>query len=160
MPFGEDGDFSENALKDRVNGELLSDLGNLVSRVLTLAGRCESFDGKPELDKKLDFKKIEKHVEKYELHHAIYEIFDFIHASNKYINEKEPWKLQGRELENIIYNLLESLRIISILVSPFIPETAEKIRKQIGTKPGDFRDLKFGKFKGKPRKGEHLFDKV
>jgi len=160
IPLGDDGDFSEKALISRINGELVSDLGNLASRVLTLAERCKTFQGKDEISKNLDFKKIEKHVENVELHHAINEIFSFVRAVNKYINEKEPWKLEGKELEQVVYNLLESLRVISILISPFMPSTSEKLNKQLGVKAGSFKDLKFGKFPGKPRKGEHLFSKV
>ncbi len=160
IPFGGDGDFSEEALKARINGELLSDLGNLVSRVLTLASKCKSFNGKPELDKKLNFDKIDKLMLNYELHIALNEIWNFIRSVNKYINEKEPWKLKGKELENIVYNLLESLRVIAILIEPFIPETSEKINKQLGIKKGNFKELKFRKINYRPKKGEHLFKKV
>jgi methionyl-tRNA synthetase len=95
-----------------------------------------------------------------EFHHAINEIFSFVRSVNKYINEKEPWKLQGKELEQVVYNLLESLRLIGILISPFMPSTAEKLNKQLGVKAGTLKELKFGKFTGKPRKGEHLFTRV
>ena len=160
IPLGDDGDFSEKALVQRINGELVSDLGNLASRVLTLAERCKTFQGKDELSKKLNFKKIENYVDNVELHHAINEIFAFVRSVNKYINEKEPWKLQGKELEQVVYNLLESLRVISILINPFMPGTSEKLNKQLGVPPGTFKDLKFGKFAGKPKKGEHLFKRV
>jgi len=160
IPFGQDGEFSEEALKARINGELLSDLGNLTSRVLTLSQKCKTFRGKPELDKKLDFGKIDKLMLDYDLHTALNEVWNFIRAVNKYINDKEPWKLQGKDLENVIYNLLESLRIIAILIEPFIPETAEKINKQLGVKAGNVKGIRFGKFNGKPVRGEHLFSKV
>ncbi len=161
IPFGEDGDFSEKALVERINGELVSDLGNLVSRVLTLTERYKGgIKGKPELDKKLNLEKIEKYIEGYKLHHAIDEIFEFIRAANKYINQHEPWKLEGKELGNVLYNLLESLRVIAIFVSPFMPETAEEINRQIGAKPGFLKDCKFKSWKGKIKKGRHLFEKV
>jgi methionyl-tRNA synthetase len=160
IPFGSDGDFSEEALKARINGELLSDLGNLVSRVTTLAQKCEKIEGKPELESKLDFDKIDQYMLKYELHNGLNEIWDFIRTVNRYINEKEPWKLEDRELEHIIYNLVESLRVIAILVEPFIPHTAERINKQLGAKPSGLAGLKFGKVDYRPKKGEHLFHKV
>jgi methionyl-tRNA synthetase len=161
IPLGDDGDFSEKALAQRINGELASDLGNLASRVLTLAERCKTFQGKDELSKNLDFKKIQTYVDNIELHHAINSVFDFIRSVNKYINQKEPWKLEGKQLEQVVYNLLESLRVISILISPFMPSTAEKLNAQLGVKAGDFTELKFKKkFEGKPRKGEHLFKRV
>jgi methionyl-tRNA synthetase len=162
IPFGEDGDFSEKALKERINGELLSDLGNLVSRVLTLAEKNPKVkpEGKPELEERVNLKKIEGHMERLELHHALDEVFSFIRACNSYINETEPWKKSGRELGNILYNLLEGLRVIAILIHPFLPETAEKINRQLGVKAGSLKDARFGRFRGSPRKGPHLFEKA
>lgn len=159
IPFTDDGNFSEKRLIETINGELVSDLGNLVYRVLTLAEKYKGkIEGKAELEP--DFEKIWKRMERLELHHALEEIFSFIRKCNRYINEKEPWKLEGEKLGNVLYNLLESLRIISILIEPFLPETAEKLAKQLGTKITGFNELKFGKFAGKPRKGEMLFRKV
>jgi methionyl-tRNA synthetase len=161
IPFGEDGDFSEKALIARINGELVSDLGNLVYRVLSLAEKFEGkIEGEAELEEKLNLKKIDEYFDKLELHNALNEIWSFVRATNKYINEKEPWKLKGKELGKVIYNLLEALRIISILISPFMPETAEKINEQLGVKAGLLKDCKFRKFEGKIKKGEYLFKKV
>lgn len=161
IPFGEDGDFSEKALIARINGELVADLGNLVYRVLSLAEKFEGdIRGKAELEEKLNFKKIEELMEKLELYNALNEIWNFIRATNKYINEKEPWKLKGEELGNVIYNLLEALRIIAILISPFLPSTAKKINEQLRVEEGLLKDCKFRKFEGKIKKGEYLFKKV
>jgi len=159
MPFGEDGDFSEDILKRRINGELAADLGNLVNRVLTLAERSATFKGEPELGLP-DFKKINACMERLELHHALEAIFAYVKSVNKYVNDKEPWKLQGDALDHVLYNLLEALRMISILISPFMPEAAEKINKQLGVKAGAFADLKFKPFAGKPKRGELLFQRV
>ncbi len=159
IPFGEDGDFSEDALVKRINGELVNVLGNLVSRTLTIASKFKGkIEGKAEL--KLDLKKINKLIDKYELHNALNEIWSFVKKVNQYINAKEPWKLKDKELGNVLYNLLESLRIISILISSFIPETSEKINKQLGVKKGLLKDCVFKKFDGKIKKGEHLFKRV
>ena len=162
IPYADDCDFSEKRLKEAINGELVSDLGNLVYRVLTLAekNRGLKFEGKPELDKKLKFSQIRKYMGIFEFHHALDEIFSFIRECNRYVNENEPWKLEGEKLGHVLYNLLESLRIISILIFPFMPETAEKLAGQLGTKITDFKDLKFKKLSGKPKKGEMLFRKV
>jgi methionyl-tRNA synthetase len=161
LPFGEDGDFSEEALKARINGELVSDLGNLVSRVTKLA---EGYKGKPRgkdhLSRYIKLKEIERRFEEFELHHALEEVWSFIRACNKYINDKEPWKLQGEELGVVLYNLLEGLRIISILVEPFLPETAEKLRKQLKVKKGGLKDCAFRPEATRPGKGEHLFERI
>jgi methionyl-tRNA synthetase len=166
IPMGEDGDFSEDSLKERINNELANDLGNLLSRVVTMIDK--SFKGKipkgkndGELKKELDLGRIEKFMDNFELHNALAEIWNFVRACNKYINEKEPWKLRGEELANVLYSLTDSLRIISILVSPFIPETSGKINEQLGLKAEGLKDVKFGLLKEvKIKKGEHLFKKI
>lgn len=176
IPFGGDGDYSEEALVARINGELVSDLGNLVYRVLTLAERFEGeikgnrettvsrasskARGKPELEAALNLAKIKKHMEKYELHLALDGIMNFVRACNKYINDRKVWTLKGVEMGNALYNLLESLRIIAILTHPFMPSTAEKINEQLGVKAGLLNDCKFGAWKTKPRKGAMLFRKI
>ncbi|MFH1445447.1 MAG: methionine--tRNA ligase [Nanoarchaeota archaeon] len=161
IAFGHDGDFSEESLRGKINNELVADLGNLLNRTLTLVDKYKGkIEGKPKLEKELKIKKIEKYIDIFEFHHALDEIWNFIRATNRYINETEPWKLEGKELSSVLYNLLESLRIVSILISPFMPETSEKINKQLGIKPGKLKDCEFGKFAGKPKKGELLFKKL
>ncbi len=162
IPFGSDGDYSENSLKEKINGELAADLGNLVYRVLSLV---EKFDkkiiGVDELFGKLRLQKIDNHMEKLEINSAIEEIWEFVRATNKYVNETEPWKKEKEELSNILHNLLEAVRVIAILISPFLPETSEKIFEQLGLNPQKFSDIKFEKkFEGKVKKGKILFQKV
>ena len=164
IPFNQDGDFSEDSLKERNNNELANDLGNLVSRTLTL---CEKyFSGNLSLQKDdglfktLKLEKVNKYFDKFEIHHSLDEIWNFVRASNKYINDKEPWKNEeNREL--VLYNMLESLRVISILLSPFIPGTCDEINKQLGVKSGNLDDVKFGlQKKYKVKKEGVLFKKI
>ncbi|MBI2667570.1 methionine--tRNA ligase [Candidatus Woesearchaeota archaeon] len=166
IPFGQDGDVNEEIIKSRINNELANELGNLVSRVIALVGK--NFKGRlnsSEIDKKLasklDLDKINSYVDKFEFHNTISEIFKFIAECNKYVNEEKPWEKNGKELEKILYNLLESLRIISILISPFMPETSDKINRQLGIKKGLLKDCKFSMIKSyKISKGGILFKKI
>jgi len=164
MPFGYDGDFSEASLKEKLNSELLGDIGNLVNRVLTLAenSKLTKFKGKNELGIKVNIPKIEEKMEKLELYTALEEIMEFVRHCNKYVNDKKPWTLKGEELEDVIYNLLESIRIISILLSPFIPSTCDKISQKLGIDDRPYLiDCQFRKeFSEKLTKGELLFKKI
>ena len=176
----EDGDFSEKVLVERLNNDLANNLGNLLSRTLTLIEKnCGSVVPKGKVDaalKKLfekTLKETGKHVEKIELHHALEKIFNFIGTCNKYVDENKPWELaksagdkrgtSNEKLKTVLYNLAECLRVISALVWPFIPESAEKIAKQLGLKAvPQLKNLKFGQIKAgiKINKGEILFKKV
>jgi methionyl-tRNA synthetase len=163
IPTFDDGDFSEAALKDRINKELLGDLGNLVNRVLTLVenSKITAFEGQKELEEKINIQSIEKKFDSLELHNALNEIMDFVRYCNKYVNDKKPWAIEGRELEGVLYNLLEAIRVSSILLYPFIPETSEKIAAKLGTKITKLEDCKFReRFEEKVTKGDYLFKKI
>ncbi|MFH1391618.1 MAG: methionine--tRNA ligase [Candidatus Diapherotrites archaeon] len=167
IPMGEDGNFSINALIERHNNELANDLGNLVQRTLSmvdkkLGGKVPDSKTDAVLANKLDLEKIDLFMEKLESHNALNEIFSFIGACNKYINEKEPWKLEGKELEQVLYSVLDSLKVISILLAPFLPETSEKISKQLNVKLGNFSEVKFNLLKAGNKLGEKeiLFQKI
>ncbi len=161
MPFGDDGDFSEKNLVARINGELVDDLGNLVYRSLTLAERFDgAVSGTPELDRDFDIATIKSAMEELDTFNAMNQIWKQVRATNRYINEKEAWKLKGTELGNVLYNLLESIRVISILLRPFMPETSEKIRLQLGVDKQGIDDCRFSEFRWRIKKGGHLFEKV
>src|SRR3989338_1362442 len=166
VSLGDDGDFSEEALTSRHNNELANDLGNLVSRVLTLAEKNFSKGlKKSQVDKKLfsklNIKKIDSLMENFEINNALSEVWKFINECNKHINQEKPWEMKGKELEKHIYSLLESIRILSILLSPFLPETSNKILKQLNQKSGKLKDAKPGLVKiYKVKKSDILFKKI
>ena len=79
----------------------------------------------------------------YELHHALATIWDFVHEVNKYINERKPWE-NAKDRNEVLYNVLDAIRIIGILLSPFIPETSGKINTFLAIGCGNYDDVKFG----------------
>ena len=147
MVFGLDSNFSEEAFVKRLNSDLANDLGNLVSRVITMA--IKYCDGKvPETSHKekdsvlhgaalKTVSEVEACFNDMSLHKVLIAIWEFINITNKYIVEKEPWIL-GKNQENkkkltaIMYDLLAALRVIAILISPFMPQASGKILRQIG----------------------------
>ena len=138
IPFGNDGDFSEESLKNRMNNELANELGNLLSRTLTLIEKnLDSEVKKDKIDKKLfknlKIKQLDKFMENLEIHNTIAGIMGFVQDCNKYVNDNKPWEVKDKtKLNKILYNLIEALRITSILIYPFMPETSGKINEQIG----------------------------
>lgn len=127
FPFGDDGDFSEEALIERHNNELANKLGNLVARILTLA---EKYNLKKSLSKTLNSKstidKVTAHFDNLEFDKALNEIFAYIDKTNEYIQNKKPWETHDPE---VIYEAANAIKDIAILLSPFIPETSEKIAR-------------------------------
>ncbi|MFH0711637.1 MAG: methionine--tRNA ligase [archaeon] len=124
--FGEDGDFSEKALIDRHNNELANKLGNLISRTSALVEKHDIEKIPNTLLKKSDLKKINTYIQNFELDKALNEIFAFIDTCNEFIQAKKPWETKDKK---VLYQLVNSIRQIAKLLSPFIPESAEKISK-------------------------------
>ncbi|PIN92764.1 methionine--tRNA ligase [Candidatus Pacearchaeota archaeon CG10_big_fil_rev_8_21_14_0_10_31_24] len=125
--FGDDGDFSEAMLIERHNNELANKLGNLVSRVSTLAEKYTiEFTKSKNFDSKETIKKVTTHFENLELDKALNEIFAFIDKTNEYAQSKKPWETQDKK---VIYELSNAIKDSAILLSPFIPETSDKIAK-------------------------------
>lgn len=151
----EDSDYSEEILIERNNSELANKLGNLVSRVCALAEKNGITKTENKLLKRLNLRDIERLMQNYELDKALNEIFAFIDECNLYVQEKKPWETGDKK---ILYELVDSIKAIAILLWPFIPGTSEKIASQIGFKI-DYREI------GKPisvkeiKKGEILFRK-
>jgi methionyl-tRNA synthetase len=158
FPFanGDDGDFSEEVLVRRHNDELANKLGNLVSRVSSLAekngiAKCEN-----KLLKKLKLKEIGKLIDNFEFDKALNLIFEFIDVCNEYVQSEKPWETKDKK---VLYELVDSIKAVAILLWPFIPSTSEKIAKGFGFKI-DYKEI------GKPikvkriKKGEILFKKI
>ncbi len=146
FPFasGNDGDFSEKALIDRHNNELADKLGNLVSRVSTLIEKNGMQKSENKLNKKLNLKKIETFFDNYELDKVLNEIFAFIDICNEYVQNKKIWETKDKK---DLYELKESILKIAELLSPFIPESAEKITKQFNSKRITKANILFEKIK-------------
>lgn len=181
MVFGLDSNFSEEAFVQRLNSDLANDLGNLVSRTITMAVKyCdgkvpqtseENYDDRLIQAASRAVEEMKSCFAEMSLHKALIAVWEFINITNKYIVEKEPWTLgkdpaAKEKLIAIMYNLLTSLRAVAVLISPFMPQTAQKILLQIGAGDSEKLDLSglldWGTLRaGNPlTRGESLFPRI
>ena len=173
VPFGSDGNFSEEALVTRTNSDLANVLGNLVNRSIAMTNKY--FDGfvsdKNDYEEDSEFissvkslrSKVDEKMSNYEVNEVLALIFEVLRRSNKYVDETTPWILYKNgdidRLEKVLYNLLESIRICAILLQPFIPSTCENIFKQLGVSNVSFSDIDV-KCDFKVNKQEVLFERI
>ena len=155
--LGQDGNFSRDALIQRINSDLANDLGNLLHRTLNMVGKfqqgvvlasegCSEIDASLIEDAMTTVKTFADDMNNMKISHAIKAVWAFISRAKKYIDETAPWALakdesKKQELANTMYNLVEALRIISGLIYPYMPTTAGKLWQQLNL-PGTIEDLR------------------
>lgn len=150
VPFGQDGDFSKDALIGRINSELANDLGNLLNRSLTMIERfahgtvpahtrAADTDVEIRLRKTTEgvFAAAERHITNLEFNRALETVWELVQLGNQYIEKSAPWTLAKKaedkaRLDTVLYHGAETLRILSLTLYPFMPQTAQEMARQLG----------------------------
>lgn len=178
IPFSSDGNFTIELLENAINSNLANNYGNLVNRTIAMANKY--FDGvisvnniKEEIDNHLIErlsilpKIVEEKMNTYHVSDALEEIFDVLRDCNKYIDDTAPWVLAKDEskrdrLSTVLYNLLDAIRICAILLSAFMPETSEKVFKELNTTKTSYEDIAVGNLElnNKLKEAQVLFARI
>lgn len=181
MALGADSSFSNEIMINRINSNLANGLGNLVSRTVAMADKYfggtlpadreeGDFDAELTAEAKGLVAKVDEFMDKTQINNALAEIFKVVSRANKYIDETAPWVLGKDEskkarLATVLYNLLETIRIVSTLLSNFMPTTMPKVWEQIGAAESDITYENAGKFGVLPadvtvHRGEIIFPRI
>lgn len=181
IPYASDGIFSERKLVTRLNNDLGNDLGNLLHRTLSMIERYSGgripaptapSPGDEQLPQAVEqmTRKLDKHMNALEFSQALEAIWSVVRSGNRYVEEKKPWLLAKEpggkpELDTVLYNLAELLRILAAAVSPFIPASAAKLTAQLGLPPLEGRLDELVRWRQMPtglavKKGEPLFPRI